>query len=678
MARRPERVGLAVARQEAAAQDVGQAVRVVAGPGTGKSQTIEQRVAWLLGRDVNASHIFVVSFTRTSTRELHRRIVNYCLTLGHGPFAHAVQVSTMHSLALKALRRANLLASFPAHPMILDDWEQEEIFDAEFSERFQVTPTRAEEIRLAYDAYWQTLQDIHLRQVTVQEQQQFTSFHSERTTQYSCILPGEIVRRCVNNMRNGVLNPRELLEIDHFVVDEFQDLNACDQEFIHRIHDAGAHLWVAGDDDQSIYWFRHAEPSGIRNFHTDYAGCSPHTLSECFRCTPAILDAATRLVSVNPNRIPKANRSLYEDSEPPVAGRVEVWRFADDGFEARAIAESCKSLTDAGVEGEEILILIANRRVQLQVIEQELARAQVPYAAPRGPALAQTDMGRVLLATLRVATDKEDYAAHRTLLGLQRGVGVGTCLTIAETASVQNLNFLDLFYGDVADSIFTGRALTAINGASEIFCLLDSWTPTDELASHDDALVEIFRRVLGWNSQRGQAAVNDWLALRALLPDGMSLDELKSYAWSDSEVEQLRILQSVQSRLGIPQTAGAGAAERVRVLTMHGAKGLGGKVVFIPGFEQEIHPSNRALASPGLLQERRRLMYVSITRAKVACYLSMCEQRSGTAAQVIAQRWSYQPIPSPFVSEMDIAVVDRNGALRPDEIEAILADCSNL
>ena len=672
------RVGEAAKRQEAAARDPHAAVRVVAGPGTGKSQTIELRVEWLLREGVNPTHIFVVSFTRAAARELKDRIVRYCLASGHDPIAHAVEVSTMHALALKALREANLLGSFPARPMILDDWEQEEIFDAEFSEQFNVTPSRIEEIRLAYDAYWQTLQDLALAKVSVLERERFISFHGERTTQYSCILPGEIVRRCVNNMRNGILAPSELLHIDHLLVDEFQDLNACDQEFVHRIYGAGAHLWVAGDDDQSIYSFRHADPSGIRNFEEDYPNCSVHALSDCFRCTPAIIDGAARLVSVNPNRIEKQNRSLYEGSDPTVPGRLEAWRFPDGGGEARALAESCKALVDAGMKGEEILILIANRRVQLQLIEEELKRAKVAFAAPRGPELTETDVGRLLLAILRISTDKDDYVAHRTVLGLQKGVGVKTCIKIAETATANNLNFLDVFYGGSAASIFTGRALKAITHAGEVFSLLEQWNPDDELITRDETIDEMIAHVLGQQSAKSKKALDEWHVLRSELPDGMHIDELKSYVWADSETEQLRILRTVESRLDLPQTAGSGIMERVRILTMHGAKGLGGKIVFIPGFEQELHPSERALASPGLLQERRRLVYVSITRAKAACYLTMAKERAGSQAMVVAQEWSYYPSPSPFVNEIEAPVNNRSAGLSPQEVLEIMADCAKL
>jgi DNA helicase-2/ATP-dependent DNA helicase PcrA len=124
-------VTAAQAVQHNAAQDASSAVRLIAGPGTGKSRCIEQRVCWLLTRGIDPTRIFVVSFTRASTRDLRDRVRRYCQAEGQAG-AVDVQVSTVHSLALRTLRRAGLLARYPADPLVLDDWELTNIFDTEF------------------------------------------------------------------------------------------------------------------------------------------------------------------------------------------------------------------------------------------------------------------------------------------------------------------------------------------------------------------------------------------------------------------------------------------------------------------------------------------------------------------------------------------------------------------
>ena len=252
-------------RQWAAARDGALQVRLVAGPGTGKSHTIEKRVADLLTKGATPSNIYVISFTRATCAELTERIRAFCSTLTCANPATQVRVSTMHSLALRILRRANLLTSYPSTPIMLDNWEQTNVYDSEFSASIGCTPSRASEIRLAHDAQWQTLnpQYINQAQITPTEVQGFNAFHSARTNLYCCVLPGEVIYKCVDAIQQGVLLTNQLPQVDHLIVDEFQDLNACDQEFVRLLSVINTVLFVAGDDDQSIYSFRHANPDGI-------------------------------------------------------------------------------------------------------------------------------------------------------------------------------------------------------------------------------------------------------------------------------------------------------------------------------------------------------------------------------------------------------------------------------
>ena len=338
-------------RQRAAARDGAPQVRLVAGPGTGKSHTIEKRVADLLTNGVTPGNVYVISFTRATCVELRERIRAFCGTLPCANTATQVQVSTMHSLALRILRRANLLTSYPCTPIMLDDWEQTNIYDREFASSLGCTPSRAAEIRLAHDAQWQTLnpQFVNQAQITPAEVQGFNAFHSARTNLYCCVLPGEVIYKCVDALQQGALQANQLPQIGHLIVDEFQDLNACDQEFVRLLSANNTVLFVAGDDDQSIYSFRHANPDGIVQFQTAYPTSTTHVLTDCFRCTPAVLGPASRLIAYNKNRVAKNLTSLYSAATPPVQGRMMVWSFQTAQEEARAIAQSCRELINAGM-----------------------------------------------------------------------------------------------------------------------------------------------------------------------------------------------------------------------------------------------------------------------------------------------------------------------------------------
>jgi DNA helicase-2/ATP-dependent DNA helicase PcrA len=142
---------------------------------------------------------------------------------------------------------------------------------------------RREQIRYYHEAYWSTgifTPPNYLPPdppISQRESDVFLNFHSPTSQVYSCVLPGEIVRQCVHEMNAGNINPVELLQIQHLIVDEFQDLNPMDLDFIDGLVTAGATVFIAGDDDQSIYSFRFANPSGIQTFPARHPARSSHT-----------------------------------------------------------------------------------------------------------------------------------------------------------------------------------------------------------------------------------------------------------------------------------------------------------------------------------------------------------------------------------------------------------------
>jgi superfamily I DNA/RNA helicase len=151
MALMPAQVQAAQAVQHAAAHDPRQHVRVVAGPGTGKSSAIEERVCWLLSQGIQPGAICAVSFTRASALDLRQRVHAYCVSNGQQAGTQ-VRVTTLHSLALRTLRAAGLLAAYPTEPLVMDEWELENVFDAEFGHVSKIGKQRRKKIRLEHEA----------------------------------------------------------------------------------------------------------------------------------------------------------------------------------------------------------------------------------------------------------------------------------------------------------------------------------------------------------------------------------------------------------------------------------------------------------------------------------------------------------------------------------------------
>lgn len=616
--------------QHLAAHDANSVVRLVAGPGTGKSTSIEERVCWLLGNGVPPETTYVISFTRATALDLRERVRRYCSNHGQET-AGLVSVSTLHSLALRILKAGGLLGMYPVDPTVLDNWELDNIYDQEFSCRTGYTPNRCEQIRRQWEAFWSTGAwdpPNYLPpdpEVTQPERNAFRGFHEPRAQTYACVLPGEIVRQCVECTNAGSVNPLGLLDIRHLIVDEYQDLNPADQEFVNWFTRRGVTTFIAGDDDQSIYSFRFASPAGLQRLPSHYSGLGDHALSACFRCTPSVLDSATTVIETHPlpGRIPKSLESLHLHAEPPALGKVHRWHFGTAAAEARAIAESCRDLVAAGVAPREILLLINDRKALNRDLFAGFESVGVAFEPPNPVGNKDSDEGRLILSLLRIVCDKgrSDYVARRTILGLLPGVGKITCGRIAEAVVEHNLNYGDIMHRPLPSGVFRGRELSSLNRTRAILAEIAPWCSTDQLSERSEQMLAIISSVLG------ERAVECWENAIEGLPEEMTLEELRDFIWADTDNQKGRALESAYVRIGLSLPEMGFLPPKVRMMTMHGAKGLSACVVFIPGLEEEIFPGPRRRPYPGLILEAARLLYVSISRARAACVLSFADSR---------------------------------------------------
>lgn len=643
---RPEQIEEAQAAQHAAAHDESGHVRVVAGPGTGKSATIEERVCWLLEQSVDADHIAAVSFTRAAARDLEARIDRALAKRGFE--GRKVAVSTLHSLALRALKAAGALTAYPADPVVLQRWELREIFEAEFGESCGVGSIgRREQIRRDHEGYWCTGEFDPPNiippdpPITDAERDQFNKFHRPRTLLYSCVLPGEVVARCVDRMEAGVLKPAELLGVRHLIIDEFQDLNPMDLRFVHGMAEEGVSLFVAGDDDQSLYAFRFASPEGIERFTDVRHGCGDHTLSSCFRSTPKVLNAAQTLMRTYAaeGRIEKDLVSLWEEADPPVSGGLGAWSFKTGAAEAHAIAQSCAALVTAGMNPRDVMILLASTG-QARELHEALADEGVPFALVREEDIKDTDAGRAGYALLSIVVEPMNYVAHRTLLGIRKGIGLRTCNDIARAVIAKHQNFRDLFYGPVPDGLLENRGVKAVAQAADVCAHLAEWSPEELLGDRIDDLCAWVNTI-----RCDESADDDLRAFLSELPGEMTLQEAHAFLTADRDDDRRRVLRALAARLGEEELDTMLVPDRVRVLTMHGAKGLSAQVVFIPGLEESILPGEKRRPYPGLVLEAARMLYVSITRARVVCCLSHARGR------VVHGKWS-KPAASQFTTAL--------------------------
>lgn len=652
----PQQIAAAKLVQDAAAQDLNQTVRLVAGPGTGKSFVIEGRVHHLLSNGVPADNIIAISFTRAAAKDLKDRIYSFCTANGQASVTD-VRVVTLHSLALYILRRTGNLNLFPTEPSIMDDWELSAIFDAEYGNITNNNATRCEEIRRDHEAFWSTgnynppnLPALN-NPVSLQERNSFQAYYQPRTQAYSCVLPGEMVRSCVNQITAGLINPVQELGVQHLIVDEVQDLNPCDFEFIDALIQGGVNVFVCGDDDQSVYSFRYAFPQGIQNFNQSYPAATNHVLNDCFRCTPNILMAAQNIINANPapNRIPKNLISIYSNSAPINNGFLQANIFNDARQEVNYIAQSCQDLINSGLSASSIMILTSNKRVQLAAITAALDALNIPYDANLRDVFRDSDHGRFLVSIFRILDNTNDYIAHRILLGTPRGIGVGTCRSITDKVIANNINFRGVFYNNLPNGVFGAREVNAINKAKQSIAAFGNWNLADTIRQRMNDIDALLL------ANFSQAEVTNWNIFSTTIPLDITLAELKDYMQTDSQETKDNILNAVYERLNQGNANPNPLPDKIKIMSFHSCKGLNAKVVFIPGLEETIFPNQIAQQVPGLILENARLLYVAITRAKAACIISWSRFRTMFGARTAMH-------PSRFCVNLGVPFVQQNNA----------------
>jgi DNA helicase-2/ATP-dependent DNA helicase PcrA len=292
------------------AADNSRYIRVLAGPGTGKSFALKRRVARLLENGIAPARVLPVTFTKVAAEDLHRELINMGV-----PGCEQIRGSTLHSLGMRVLSLQNVLAVTGRVARPLNLFEMEPLLydlPASFGNKL----AREKRIR-AYEAGWARLQN---------EQPGFAQIAADAAFQnvligwlrfHEGMLIGEIIPELYRYLRNNPTAPERSL-YDHVLVDEYQDLNKAEQAVIDLLG-TNAALCIVGDDDQSLYSFKHAHPEGIRTFPQTHPGCTDHALLDCYRCPTGVVAIANALIGHNLDREPLQLTAIAKN------GPGEMW-----------------------------------------------------------------------------------------------------------------------------------------------------------------------------------------------------------------------------------------------------------------------------------------------------------------------------------------------------------------
>lgn len=603
--------GLLPGQRTAAAHSQGHA-RLLAGPGTGKTYTLMKHVLFLvMEQKVDPPEILALTFTRAAVHELRSRVN----TVLEGRFATRPTVMTLHSFALRnLLRNSHLVTALPQPLRIADDWEERHIIVEDLKRLTDAEDVYAVQDRLdELSADWDTLM-VEGDPAQRRADPIFLSAWQQHRQVYGYTLRDELVyqlKRALLERADLDLQPKA----KHLIVDEYQDLNACDLAVIDAIRQRGAALYGAGDDDQSIYGFRYALPIGIRQFTSTYTPAADLKLDICIRCDKAIIELAKFVAKLDPEREDKP--LLPRDGAG--AGEVRLLRCGNQYDEANVVAGIARYLLDAKTHRpDDILILLRQDKngAFSKVVVNAFAAAAVPLAVDTSEGTPlDTQTGRGVLALMRSVHHTEDSLAWRTLLSERvNGIGNGAFSALYIIARDRPATFGNVIVQDDLSTIprFGTRLQTARTKLLADIALMSPFlapppegTPPRPLA---DCVTDAVTAVIPGHAEL--PAILDYLRKVIEESDAASLAELlQIVSSSKSETERQ------------PLQPGA-----VNLLTMHRAKGLSAKTVILMAAEDEYIPGKSLGVQEG---DARRLLYVSLTRAKERLIVTFVNQRTG-------------------------------------------------
>jgi DNA helicase-2/ATP-dependent DNA helicase PcrA len=340
-------------------------VRVVAGPGTGKSFALKRRVARLLEEGIDPARILPVTFTNVAAEDLQREMLRVGVA-----GCEEIRGSTLHSLCMRILSRQHVLEAIGRTPRPLNRFEMEPLL-YDLPKTFGNKRDRSKRIR-AYEAAWARLQHERPGHAPDAADQAFENVLVGWLRFHRGMLIGEIIPYVYQFLRNNPAAP-ECASYDHVLVDEYQDLNKAEQAVIDLLC-SESQVCIVGDDDQSLYSFKFAHPTGIREFSDTHEGTADRAVLECRRCPTRIVEMANALISHNADREPRQLIPMQGNG----VGDVTIVQYGSLAQEATGIAQFIDDLINSQGYAPQDILVLAQRRSIANPIHDALTGRNVP------------------------------------------------------------------------------------------------------------------------------------------------------------------------------------------------------------------------------------------------------------------------------------------------------------
>jgi DNA helicase-2/ATP-dependent DNA helicase PcrA len=555
--------------QRRAIESQAQHSAVIAGPGTGKTMTLLHKALQLIEDEVaKPSDIRIVNFTNAGKRDLRKKIVSEAAYSAIDPRS----VTTFHALALRVLRAVNAPA-IPSPLLMLDDWEEHTLIDRFIRERLGLRDVeQARRMREDYNTRWCIASDDAEDWLSERQRRDYEKAYNVARDLLGFTTLGELTFLWWRYLRSNQGSGHEQVGFpwSHLLVDEYQDLNECEHQILEFLAAAGVCVFVVGDPNQSIYEsMRHAHPAFCWQFPKRLPTADLHVLQRSYRCPSTILKWGDALLG--------GVEGVPDPELASVDGEIHILNFPSHDGEQSGLARLAAYELNRSPKAR-ILFAVPTRKLARGLIEQ-LSAASVPFDDRTGKAPQGSEECRIAHALLRLFKDNRD------------GVAAATALVLSCGPSTRAQRVSDIF--DV--SYRSGQKVAAL-------LIQDIALPAPLNAAR-----ERIRRIL--NDMKGSTKSLEVLAQATGCElVGADFDEVE---------------ESLESVLAQSEQLEPG---RVTIMTLHGCKGTEAEWVFIPAVEPGFFERDLVGAPK---EERRRLLYVGMTRALRGTFLSFAERRFG-------------------------------------------------
>ena len=624
--------------QRKAVETVDGPVLVLAGAGTGKTRVLTTRLAHLLatGR-ARPWELLSVTFTNKAAREMRERI-----TAIIGPSAEGLRwLGTFHSIAAQILRRHAELVGLKSSYTILDTDDQErlikQLLEAENIDAKRWSPR----LLAGLIDHWKNrgwtpekLPPAEAGHFAGNRGQQLYAMYQQRLKVLNACDFGDLL---LHNLTIFTTSADVLADYQsrfrYILVDEYQDTNVAQYLWLRLLAQGRQNICCVGDDDQSIYGWRGAEVDNILRFERDFPGAEVVRLERNYRSTSHILAAASGLIAANKGRLGK---TLWTEADGGEKVRVRgVW---DGEAESRMVADDIERWKRSGRRYRECSILV-RASFQMRAFEERFVMLQIPYKVIGGPRFFERAEIRDAHAYLRlIQSEDDDLAFERIVNTPKRGIGDTTVAKLLQLARLNGVSASLAARGIVSTDELALRTRTAL---SNFLRDLDRWRGMAQTIPHAQ-LLETVLEESGYTdalrADKGPQSASRLENLKELVQSMAAFDTLEAY------LEHISLVMDLDRESG---------EDAVQIMTLHSAKGLEFPLVFLPGWEEGVFPSQRSMDETGEkgLEEERRLAYVGITRAREEARISFAANRQ------VYGRWTSQ-LPSRFVDELPLANVE--------------------